>query len=73
MLSAIWNQCSKLPNKNFYFKGTQKFTGCYPNNDWLCHPWLPLNIIFSYKGWPRVTNQTMIRKTPCKSYCALSL
>ena len=24
---------------NFYFKGTQQFTGCFPNQDWLCHPW----------------------------------
>ena len=26
---------------NFYFKGTQQFTGCFPNHDWLCHPWPP--------------------------------
>ena len=26
---------------NFYFKGTQQFTGCFPNHDWLCHPWSP--------------------------------
>ena len=26
---------------NFYFKGTQHFTGCIPNHDWLCHPWPP--------------------------------
>ena len=26
---------------NFYFKGTQQFTGCLPNHDWLCHPWPP--------------------------------
>ena len=24
---------------NFYFKGTQQFTGRFPNHDWLCHPW----------------------------------
>ena len=22
---------------NFYFKGTQQFTGCFPNHDWLYH------------------------------------
>ena len=26
---------------NFYFKGTQQFTECFPNHDWLCHPWPP--------------------------------
>ena len=31
---------------NFYFKGTQQFTGCFPNHDWLCHPWPP----FVYRG-----------------------
>ena len=32
---------SQLFITNFYFKGTQQFTGCFPNHDWLCHPWLP--------------------------------
>ena len=31
---------------NLYFKGTQQFTGCFPNHDCLCHPWPP----FVYKG-----------------------
>ena len=32
---------SHLFATNFYFKGTQQFTGCFPNQDWLCHPWPP--------------------------------
>ena len=32
---------SQLFVTNFYFKGTQQFTGCFPNHDWLCHPWPP--------------------------------
>ena len=31
---------------NFYFKGIQQITGCFPNQDWLCHPWPP----FVYRG-----------------------
>ena len=37
---------SQLFVTNFYFKGTQQFTGCFPNHDWLCHPWPP----FVYRG-----------------------
>ena len=32
---------SQLFVTNFYFKGTQQFTGCFPNHDWLCHSWPP--------------------------------
>ena len=32
---------SQLFNTNFYFKGTQQFTRCFPNHDWLCHLLLP--------------------------------
>ena len=32
---------SQLFVTNFYFKGTQQFRGCFPNHDWLCHPWPP--------------------------------
>ena len=39
-----------IPNQlfvtNFYFKGTQQFTGCFLNHDLLCHPWPP----FVYRG-----------------------
>ena len=37
---------SHLFVNNFYFKGTQQFTGCFLNHDWLCHPWPP----FVYRG-----------------------
>ena len=30
---------------NFYFKDTPRFTGCFPNHDWLCHPWPPFCLI----------------------------
>ena len=29
---------SQLFVTNFYFKGTQQFTGCFPNHDWLLSP-----------------------------------
>ena len=35
-----------IPSPNFYFKGTQQFTGFFPNHDRLCHPWPP----FVYRG-----------------------
>ena len=54
---------------NFYFKGTQQFTGCFPNHDWLCHPWPP----FMQKMWPRVTKPIMVGKTPCKLLCAFEV
>ena len=52
---------------NFYFKGTQQFTVCFPNHDWLCHPWPP----FVYrrlrkKRWPRVTKPIVVGKTHCE-------
>ena len=36
---------SQLFVTNFYFKGTQQFTGRFPNHDWLCHPWPPFLLI----------------------------
>ena len=54
---------------NFYFKGTQQFTGCFPNHDWLCHPWPS----FMQKRWPRVTKPIMVGKTPCKLLCAFEV
>ena len=64
---------SQLFITNFYFKGTQQFTGRFPNHDWLCHPWPrflhdPLN-----KRWPRVTKPIMVGKTPCKLLCAFEV
>ena len=52
---------SQLFVTNFYFKGIQQFTGCFPNHDLLCHPWPPF--------WPRVTKPIMVGKTPCKLLC----
>ena len=52
---------------NIYFKGTQQFTGCFPNHDWLCHPWPP------FVSWPRVTKPIMVGKTPCKLLCAFEV
>ena len=45
---------SQLFVTNFYFKGTQQFTGCFPNHDWLCHPWPPFCICISYKQLKKV-------------------
>ena len=36
---------SQLFVTNFHFKSTQKFTGCFPNHDWLCHPWPPFVVV----------------------------
>ena len=61
---------------NFYFKGTQQFTGCFPNHDWLCHPW-PRGLLSrgSCKkgGHARVTKPIMVGKTPCKLLCAFEV
>ena len=57
---------SQLFIANFYFKGTQQFTGCFPNHDWLCHPWPPFLHDPLNKRWPRVTKPIMVGKTPCK-------
>ena len=70
---------------NFYFKGTQQFTGFFPNHDWLCHPWPP----FLYRGsrkkvakgdkanycWEntRVTKPIIVGKTPCKLLCGFKV
>ena len=35
---------SQLYITNFYFKGTQQFTGRFPHHDWLCHPWPPKKV-----------------------------
>ena len=58
---------------NFYFKGTQQFTGCFPNHDWLCHPWPPFLHDPLNKRWPRVTKPIMVGKTPCKLLCAFEV
>ena len=45
LISARANTEKFIPSQpfvtNFYFKGIQQFTGCFPNHDWLCHPWPP--------------------------------
>ena len=33
---------------NFYFKGTQQFTGCFPNHDWLCQGYLANNLLLTF-------------------------
>ena len=30
-----------IPSHKLLLKGTQQFTGCFPNHDWLCHSWPP--------------------------------
>ena len=64
---------SQLFVTNFYFKGTQQFTGCFPNHDWLCHPWPPFLHDSLNKRWPRVTKPIMVGKTPCKLLCAFEV
>ena len=52
---------------NFYFKGTQQFTGCFPNHDWLCHPWPPFVLaladirllIHSQTSWPYLISELL--------------
>ena len=58
---------------NFYFKSTQQFTGCFPNHDWLCHPWPPFLHDPLNKRWPRVTKPIMVGKTPCKLLCVFEV
>ena len=64
---------SQLFVTSFYFKGTQQFTGCFPNFDWLCHPWPPFLHDPLNKRWPRVTKPIMVGKTPCKLLCAFEV
>ena len=51
---------------NCYFKGTQQFTGCFPNHDWLCHPWPPFLHDPLNKRWPRVTKPIMVGGHSCQ-------
>ena len=75
LISARAKKC--IPSQqfvtNFYFKGTQQFTGCFPKHDWLCHPWPPFLYDPLNKRWPRVTKPIIVGKTPCKLLCAFEV
>ena len=58
---------------NFNFKGTQQFTGCFPDHDWLCHPWPPFVEGIMQKRWPRVTKPIMVGKHPVNCCVPLKL
>ena len=61
---------SQLFVTNFYFKGTQQFTGCFPNHDWLCYPWQPFlgpSLYQSFKlpfhsqtSWPYLISELLV-------------
>ena len=55
---------------NFYFKGTQQFTGCFSSQDWLCHPWPPFVYSNHAKKMAKGDKANYSWNTSCKLLCA---